>query len=847
MREPSTKLGEGAPGRRLVGADRDRLIEELRQAQERTRADLEAMTRLHRLGSLFVREGNLEPVLAEIVDAAIAISGADFGTIQLLEAESSDLRIVAQRGFPDWWLEFWNSVSRGHGVCGTALERGARVVVEDVEHSPIFVGTPALEIQRRAGVRAVQSTPLVSRSGKPLGMFSTHWRKAGRPDERTLRLLDLLSRHAADILERAQNEEALRRSELKHRALVANAVIGFALATPEGRILEANPAYCAITGYGIDELRKTTFGRLIAAEDRAENLRCVDRMLAGEISDFVVENRYRRKDGTVTWVRKSTSLIRDASGEPEWIVALMEDITERKQAEMALQATLRRFYDVLSSMYSAVLLVANEGRIEFANPALCKLLHLKESPDELVGLNAVEMLARFKGAYLRPDEEAAHAVEILRRGEPVKGEEIAMADGRTCLRDFVPLSVNGAPCGRLWLHFDITDRKCAEEALREEDRRKAEFLGVLSHELRNPLAPIRNSIYLLERSAPGTDQATHAREVIRRQAEQLTRLVDDLLDVTRISRGKIVLQRTRVDLRDIVRKTTDDLRSLFAHADVSLHVDSDFGPVWIAVDAARLTQVLGNLLQNAVKFTPAGGSVTVIAAARGDQAELCVRDDGIGMEPGTIQHMFEPFAQAETALARTKGGLGLGLPLVKGLVELHGGAVEARSGGIGHGSEFLVRLPLAEIRAEAPREHPAAAEARPREVLVIEDNLDAGETLAEILRLQGHHVRVARDGRSGLHLARERPPEVVLCDIGLPDIDGYEVAREVRGDDALRATRLVALSGYAQSEDRQRARDAGFDAHIAKPPDIDELTAVLANVRGGPGRGEHAESPGASA
>jgi PAS domain S-box-containing protein len=475
-------------------------------------------------------------------------------------------------------------------------------------------------------------------------------------------------------------------------------------------------------------------------------------------------------------------------------------------------------------MDNPILLVTNEGRIEFVNPALCTTFRLNESPDELVGQSALEVVLMTGNST---GDALARIQEIVRQRRPVKGEEVVLPDGRTFLRDFVPLDVGGEPRGRLWLLFDITERKRAEEALREEDRRKAEFLAVLSHELRNPLAPIRNSIFLLERSAPGSKHSTHAKEVIRRQTEHLTRLVDDLLDVTRISRGKILLTRTRVDLRDIVRRTADDLRSLFAQADVDLRVDDASGPVWITADPARITQVLGNLLQNAVKFTPAGGSATVTPAAKGDHAELRVRDTGVGMEPQKIELMFAPFVQAEMTLARTKGGLGLGLPLVKGLVELHGGTVSARSEGLGCGAEFIVRLPLSDIAAETGREGREAAGARPRTVLVVEDNVDAGQTLAEILELQGHHARLARDGQSGIKLAREMHPDVVLCDIGLPDIDGYEVARTLRRDEDLRGTRLVALSGYAQPEDREMAHDAGFDAHIAKPPDIDELAELL--------------------
>jgi signal transduction histidine kinase/CheY-like chemotaxis protein len=659
------------------------------------------MTRLHRLGSLYVREGDLEPVLMEIVDAAIALSGADFGNIQLLDPESSDLRIAAQRGFPGWWAEFWDRVSRGRGVCGTALERGERVIVEDVEQSPIFIGKPELEIQRRAGVRAVQSTPLVSRSGRFLGMFSTHWREPGGPDERALRLLDLLARHAADI-------------------------------------------------------------------------------------------------------------------------------TERAQTERAIQTTVDRFHQVLSSMYSAVMIMSVDERVEFVNPAFCRLLHVEDAPADLVGITSLELLEKVKPGYARPAEESAHILQILRSGRPVKGEEVALREGRTCLRDFVPLTLGGKPAGRLWIHFDITERKRGEEVLREQDRRRAEFLAVLSHELRNPLAPIRSSIYLLERTPPGSEHATHAREVLRRQTDHLARLVDDLLDTTRIARGKIVLKQTRIDLREVARRTTEDLRAVFTHAGVALRVEDGGGPVWISADPTRMAQVLGNLLQNAVKFTPAGGSVTVTVAAN-DRAELRVRDDGVGMEPGAVARMFEPFAQAENTLERTKGGLGLGLPLVRGLVELHGGTVEAHSEGIGRGAEFVVSLPLAEAGPEAVPERPAAGEGKPREILVVEDNLDAGETLAEILALQGHRVHVARDGRSGLELARRHRPETVLCDIGLPDLDGYQVARELRRDPALRATRLVALTGYAQPEDLEAAREAGFDAHLAKPPEIDALLAALSS------------------
>jgi len=362
------------------------------------------------------------------------------------------------------------------------------------------------------------------------------------------------------------------------------------------------------------------------------------------------------------------------------------------------------------------------------------------------------------------------------------------------------------------------------------DQRKSDFIAVLSHELRNPLAPIRTGIQFLRRSSPDSPVCARAWKIVERQTGQLTRLVDDLLDVTRISRGKIDLQRARVDLRDVVRAACDDLRLAFERGGVELRLEPTTGPVWVEADATRLSQVVGNLLNNAAKFTPAGGNV-VASVTHGDgRAEITVRDTGVGMKLSEVERMFEPFAQAEQGLARTQGGLGLGLALAKGLVELHGGSIEARSEGPGLGAEFRVLLPLASAPVSAMRAAPPEAGGRAggRIVLLIDDNVDTCESLSLALGLTGQQVRTAHDGRSGIAAAHELRPDVVLCDIGLPDIDGYEVARMLRADEALRSTRLIALSGYARPEDKARAKEAGFDTHVAKPPELDELTELLA-------------------
>ena len=377
---------------------------------------------------------------------------------------------------------------------------------------------------------------------------------------------------------------------------------------------------------------------------------------------------------------------------------------------------------------------------------------------------------------------------------------------------------------------DIAARKRVEDVLVETDRRKNEFLAVLSHELRNPLTPIRNSLLVLDRTAPGGEQARRARAVIERQITHMTRLIDDLLDVTRITRGKVLLHRELIELNELAWRTAEDHRTLFLDAGIDFDVQLAPGKVWIEADRTRIAQVIGNLLQNSAKFTPTGGKTTLAVhiddAAR--QAVIAVRDTGIGLDPKLVGELFEPFVQADKTLDRGKGGLGLGLALVKGLVELHGGCVCASSAGPGRGTEFIARLPLTRATSDdEAREGRSPVVASSRRVLIIEDNVDAAESLREVLELDAHTVEVAYRGHEGVEKARSFRPEVILCDIGLPDMDGYQVARAIRADPALDGITLVALTGYAGPEDIAKAKEAGFDLHVAKPPSIERLEQIL--------------------
>jgi two-component system, chemotaxis family, CheB/CheR fusion protein len=374
----------------------------------------------------------------------------------------------------------------------------------------------------------------------------------------------------------------------------------------------------------------------------------------------------------------------------------------------------------------------------------------------------------------------------------------------------------------------------ANERLVESDQGKDRFLAVLAHELRNPLMPIKHSLYLLEHLPADADVARHARAIIGRQVDQMARLVNDLLDVTRIHHDKLDLQRAAIDLREVVTKTLEDHRAVFLERGIGLHEHRPPQPMWIYGDASRLGQVLGNLLHNALKFTNRGNDVDVELEQQADHAVLRVRDTGMGIAPEFLPRIFELFSQAERSRERTAGGLGLGLTLVRSLVELHGGTVAAHSEGPGRGAQFTLTLPL-DTMPVVPAPLPAAPQHHThsrRRVLLVEDDVDSAEVLCEMLRAEGHEVVVCHSGAEAIEKAASIKPEAVLCDIGLPDIDGYEVARRLRSQRQADRPALIALTGYATREAQQKAIDAGFDRHVIKPSSPEELEEALSSSRG---------------
>lgn len=507
------------------------------------------------------------------------------------------------------------------------------------------------------------------------------------------------------------------------------------------------------------------------------------------------------------------------------------DITARVQAEAALRESEERFRAMADGTPLMIWVTDERGVIHFVNRAYC----------EFFGTSVEEVRSGGWQPLVHPEDHAGYVkafFESLREQKVFRAQaRVRRVDGqwRWVESYGVPrFSSTGEFLGIAGSSPDITEQHCLQEALRTADRRKDEFLATLSHELRNPLAPICNSLYILQRATAGREQANRAAGIIERQVGHLTRLVDDLLDLTRISRGKVQLKLEFLDLGQLGRKIAQDYREMFEGNGIQFDSLIPDEPIWVYADRTRIAQVLCNLLGNSTKFTPQLGRVLFAIETAGSSVTVRVRDSGVGIPADVLPNLFQPFIQAAETLERSRGGLGIGLALVKGLAELHGGSVSVTSDGPGRGAEFLVRLPLVDTSAHQGME--ASASILPQapgyragryKVLIVEDDVDAASSLKELLEMLGHQAQVAFDGPTGIALAKESTPDLLLCDIGLPAMDGYQVARLFREDPELREITLVALSGYALPDDVARAKESGFDQHLAKPPSLEELERVF--------------------
>jgi PAS domain S-box-containing protein len=568
------------------------------------------------------------------------------------------------------------------------------------------------------------------------------------------------------------------------------------------------------------------FLQLVHPEDRtAVAERCA--RCAAEGADFEMDFRVVWPDGTVRWLADRGKTYLGADGHPLSMAGACMDITDRKRIEEDRE----RFAFLVENTHDFIGICDPEGVPLYVNRAGMRMVGL-DGFDQVLRTHVADfffpedralIFDEFFPAVIR---DGAREVEVRFRHFKT-GEALWMTYGVVALRD---------PAGRLTglatVSRNVSERKRMEETLREADRRKDDFLAILAHELRNPLAPVRNAIQVLK-LADGDGKATRkAREIIERQVAQMGRLVDDLMDVSRIRRGKIALRRERTGLRAVVQMAVETCRPLIEAAGHELRVDLPASDLALDADPARLVQVLSNLLSNAAKYMERGGSILLSGAEKDGWAVIRVRDTGLGIAADALGSIFDPFAQVDRSLERSQGGLGIGLALVRSLVEVHGGTVEAHSDGPGKGSELVVRLPLASSTG-MPEAAGAPAQQETvrcgRKVLLADDNRDSAESLATLLELFGHQVRVVHDGIAALEVARAFRPEVALLDIGMPGLNGYEVAQRLRQEMDGPLT-LIALTGWGQDEDRLRSREAGFDHHLVKPADPDVLKMLLAEA-----------------
>ena len=492
---------------------------------------------------------------------------------------------------------------------------------------------------------------------------------------------------------------------------------------------------------------------------------------------------------------------------------LEEALTGRKSVERALARRERELADFLENGAEALHSVGPDGRILWANQAEL----------DLMGYARQDYVGRPMADFHVDPDVCASILQRLLAGETLRDVPARLRTRQGSIK-LVLISSNALVEGDTFIHSrcftrDVTALKQAEEALRLADQRKDEFLAMLGHELRNPLAPIRNVTEVLRRTAADSPIHTQVCETLDRQVQQMTKLLDDLLDLSRITQGKIQFRLEPIDLQAVVTRAVETSRPFIEERRHRLTVAVPEAPVPLRGDLTRLVQALGNMLNNAAKYTPEGGQISLAVLPQASSVDVRVRDNGIGIAPALLPHVFDLFVQADQSLERPQGGLGIGLTLVRRIVEQHGGQVAAFSAGQGQGSEISFSLPLRqEPRVEAARSGPKDSRSTVtlgRRILVVDDNRDAAESMAILLRMRKHEVVVAFDGFAAVEQAAAFAPEVVLLDIGLPGMNGYEVARHLRAQGS--AARLVAITGYGQSEDQRRARDAGFDDHLVKP------------------------------
>ena len=621
---------------------------------------------------------------------------------------------------------------------------------------------------------------------------------------------------------------ALRPSDGESFRMMVEGVRDYAIfmLDPDGIIVTWNEGARRIKGYTADEIIGQHFSKFYTSEALARDWPAEELRQARKHGRFEDESWRLRKDGTRFWANVIITALRNPKGDVIGFSKITRDLTERRAHEEAQRQSEENIRLLVEGVKDHAIFLTDPNGV---------VLNWNAGAERVLGFRSMEAVGRHLSilytdedvATGKPEAELAAARETgysegmgwrLKAGGTRVWADVTI----TALRD-----VDGRLRGFANIVRDLTERSRVQQ-LETESQRINEFIAMLAHELRNPLAPIGNAVRMLEKSGDPKDIAWSTR-LIGRQLGYLTRLVDDLLDVSRITSGKIRMRKESVDLNLLVRRAVDSLRATVEGHGHTLDVDLSLQPVLVDGDETRLTQVVVNLVANASKYTPDRGRLRVELRSNERVAKLRVIDNGIGMSKPLMESVFDLFVQGERGLDRAEGGLGIGLTLVKRIVALHGGTVAATSAGAGHGSEFTVTLPLAASAATTASPTPVLVPvASTHKVLVVDDNEDAADSLARLLQMSGHEAAVAYDGPAALRIAAANPPDAVVLDIGLPQMDGYQVARRMRDLPQLDKTRLIAVTGYAQDADRRAVTEAGFAFHLVKPVEFDELLRVIA-------------------
>ncbi len=620
-----------------------------------------------------------------------------------------------------------------------------------------------------------------------------------------------------DVSQRRLAEITLERTERELTDFFNNASVALHWIGPDGTILRANRAELELLGYTQDEFVGRPISRFHVDRDAVDDF--VARVFRGDtVARFPA--RMRCKDGSIKKVLIDSSSFWD-KGRLVHSCCFMFDVTEQRRGEET------------RSLLAAIVAASDDAIVSKTLDGI--VLSWNEGAQRLLGYSPAEVVGRSIDLVIPPElrEEERQILQRLKQGDRVDHFETVRVtkDGRRVDVSLTTSPVrddSGRVIGASIVARDISERKRLDATLREADRRKDEFLATLAHELRNPLAPIRHSLEILLRSEGDPRLFRHATEILGRQLSHMIRLVDDLLDVSRITRDKLQLQKTRVELASVIKHAVEASRPLAERDQQSIDVSLPDEPIYLDADPVRLAQIFSNLFNNACQYTEPGGHIWLTAEREGDEVVLVVRDSGIGMPADQLDGIFEMFTQVEDDSERPRRGLGIGLTLVRRLVRLHGGTVTARSEGRGLGSEFEVRLPV--VAAEEHHDEPGPLE-RPdtsvRRILVVDDNQDSAESIATLLQLSGHRTYMAHDGVAAVEGAERYRPDVILLDVGLPKISGLDACRQIRSHAWGKGMVIVALTGWGQEHDRRNTRDAGFDAHLVKPVDYGDLLQLL--------------------